>query len=82
LAIEGLLYLPSQASYDKFPLIVEVHGGPAKGWVDSFDPLTEFLLGQGWAVFRPNPRGSTGYGKAFVAANRNDLGGGRAEAGS
>ena len=35
-----------------------------------------YLNGQGWAVFRPNIRGSSNYGAEFVAANKNDLGGG------
>jgi dipeptidyl aminopeptidase/acylaminoacyl peptidase len=73
--IEGLLYLPPQAKDRKVPLIVDVHGGPTGAWTDSYSPLIPFLLGHGWAVFRPNPRGSTGYGAAFAAANKNDLGG-------
>jgi dipeptidyl aminopeptidase/acylaminoacyl peptidase len=76
LTIEGLLYLPPQAADHKVPLIVDVHGGPTGGFEDSWNPLTSFLLGHGWAVLRPNPRGSTGYGVSFAAANKNDLGGG------
>jgi dipeptidyl aminopeptidase/acylaminoacyl peptidase len=75
LDIEGMLYLPPQASINKVPLIVEVHGGPTGAFVDSFSPMTAHLLAQGWAVFMANPRGSTGYGAAFAAANKNDLGG-------
>jgi dipeptidyl aminopeptidase/acylaminoacyl peptidase len=75
LNLEGLLFLPPQSSGGKVPLIVDVHGGPTGVWTDNFSPLTQFLLGHGWAVFRPNPRGSTGYGAAFAAANKNDLGG-------
>ncbi|HEX3437841.1 MAG TPA: S9 family peptidase [Pseudacidobacterium sp.] len=74
-AIEGLLYLPPQAKNGKVPLIVDVHGGPTGAWEDSYAPLIYFLLGHGWAVLRPNPRGSTGYGAVFAAANKNDLGG-------
>lgn len=74
--IEGLLYMPAHAAGTKLPLIVDVHGGPTGAWTQSFEPLVPFLLGQGFAVFKPNPRGSTGYGAAFVAANKNDLGGG------
>ncbi len=76
LSLEGLLFLPPQSAGGKVPLIVDVHGGPTGVWTDSFSPLTQFLLGQGWAIFRPNPRGSTGYGAGFAAANKNDLGGG------
>jgi dipeptidyl aminopeptidase/acylaminoacyl peptidase len=74
-SIEGLLYLPPQASSHKVPLVVDVHGGPTGAFEDGYYPLIEFMLGQGWAVFRTNPRGSTGYGAAFAAANKNDLGG-------
>lgn len=75
LSIEGLLYLPPQASSNKVPLIVDVHGGPTGAFEDGYYPLIELLLGQGWAVLRTNPRGSTGYGAAFATANKNDLGG-------
>lgn len=74
--IQGLLYLPPQADHHKVPLIVDVHGGPTGAWEDSWMPITQFLVGQGWAVLRPNPRGSTGSGAAFAAANKNDMGGG------
>lgn len=74
--LQGLLYLPTRTPAHPIPLILEVHGGPLGAYVDQFDPFVEFLLGQGWAVLRTNPRGSTGRGPAFAAANQNDLGGG------
>lgn len=74
--IEGRLYLPPEAAAKPVPLIVEVHGGPMGSYSDAHEPWIDFLLGHGWAVLRTNPRGSTGYGAAFVAANKNDLGGG------
>jgi dipeptidyl aminopeptidase/acylaminoacyl peptidase len=74
--LEGLLDMPPHAAGTKVPLIVDIHGGPTGAWAQRFDALIPFLLGQGFAVFRPNPRGSTGYGARFVAANKNDLGGG------
>jgi dipeptidyl aminopeptidase/acylaminoacyl peptidase len=77
MTIEGQLYLPPAAAPGApVPLIVDVHGGPTGAWVQDFNALVQFLLGQGWAVLLPNPRGSTGYGPSFVAANRNDLGAG------
>lgn len=76
LTIEGLLYLPQQASEHKVPLIVEVHGGPLGAYLDSYQPFVNFLIGHGWAVLRTNPRGSSNYGPEFAAANKNDLGGG------
>lgn len=73
--IEGLLYMPAGAN-GPVPLIVDVHGGPTGAWLDGYDQFVNFLIGHGWAVFRPNPRGSVGRGVAFAAANKNDLGGG------
>jgi dipeptidyl aminopeptidase/acylaminoacyl peptidase len=74
--IEGLLYLPPDTGASKIPLIVDVHGGPLGAWEDRNDPFADFLIGHGWAVLRPNPRGSSNYGVKFAAANKNDLGGG------
>jgi dipeptidyl aminopeptidase/acylaminoacyl peptidase len=78
--IEGLLYLPLQAkagsSSGKVPLIVDVHGGPFGAFENRHDAFADFLVGHGWAVLRPNPRGSSNYGVKFGAANKNDLGGG------
>lgn len=76
LDVEGLLYLPPQAKHGKVPLIVDVHGGPFGAWENRNDLWAAFLVGHGWAVLRPNPRGSSNYGVKFAAANKNDLGGG------
>jgi dipeptidyl aminopeptidase/acylaminoacyl peptidase len=82
LEIEGLLTYP--VGYEKgrrYPLILNIHGGPAGVFVQSYlaargiYPLAAFSA-QGYAVLRPNPRGSSGYGKAFRHANRKDWGGG------
>ena len=74
LTIEGMLYLPPAAT-GKVPLVVEVHGGPMGIYIDSYSQFDAWMLGHGWAVLRTNPRGSTGRGAAFAAANHNDLGG-------
>ncbi|MGI4830635.1 MAG: alpha/beta hydrolase family protein [Janthinobacterium lividum] len=50
--------------------------GPTGAYQDNFCAFCDFLVGRGWAVLRTNPRGSTGRGAAFAAANKNDLGGG------
>jgi dipeptidyl aminopeptidase/acylaminoacyl peptidase len=76
MTIEGLLYLPPDAGKKKVPLIVDVHGGPLGAWEDRYEEWTGFLVGHGWAILRPNPRGSSAYGVKFAAANKNDLGGG------
>ena len=60
----------------KFPAIVYIHGGPASQFVDSFNPLIQYVVNQGYLVIAPNFRGSTGYGKEFMNANYRDEGGG------
>jgi dipeptidyl aminopeptidase/acylaminoacyl peptidase len=74
--VEGLLYLPEAPAGKKVPLVVDVHGGPFGAWTQDRDDFANFLVGHGWAVLRPNPRGSSNYGVKFAAANKNDLGGG------
>ena len=81
LDIEGLVVKPKDFTQDKkYPLLVIVHGGPAGVFTYSFNPgrgaypLYGFAE-QGYVVFLPNPRGSTGYGESFRSANFRDLGG-------
>jgi len=49
----------------KYPLILNIHGGPhaAYGWV--FDHEFQFMAAKGYVVLYPNPRGSTTYGQDF-----------------
>jgi dipeptidyl aminopeptidase/acylaminoacyl peptidase len=74
--IEGLLTLPPSAKSQRVPLVLLIHGGPTGAWQNNHSAFVDFLVGRGWAVLRPNPRGSTGRGAGFAAANKNDLGGG------
>jgi dipeptidyl aminopeptidase/acylaminoacyl peptidase len=72
--IQGWLLLPLNGS-GKMPMIVTVHGGPAAASMPAFvAPGTSPLLEHGYAIFRPNPRGSYGQGEAFTLANVRDLG--------
>src|SRR5215210_5638789 len=59
--IPALFYEPES---ERAPVIVNVHGGPESQARPAFAPVTQYLLGRGYAVFFPNVRGSTGYGKA------------------
>ena len=78
--IEGLLTYP--VNYEKgrkVPLILNVHGGPAGVFTQSFtgNPsiyMLQTFAQQGYAILRPNPRGSSGYGKEFRFANFKDWG--------
>ncbi len=76
--LQGWLTYP--VDYDpsrKYPLVVQVHGGPASmahpAWPRPFLDFT-ILSGQGYFVLRPNPRGSFGTGEAFTRANVKDFG--------
>ncbi len=73
--VQGWLLLPEHADR-KVPMVTIVHGGPAAAVVPSFDGtgLVRELLEHGYAVFRPNPRGSFGQGERFAAANVRDFG--------
>lgn len=78
--IEGILTYP--VGYEKgkkYPLILQIHGGPAGVFSQSFTGnasiyTTQFFAEKGYAIIRPNPRGSTGYGKDFRFANVKDWG--------
>lgn len=59
----------------KYPLILNVHGGPQMQWVDGFRGDWQVYPGAGYVVAFPNPHGSTGYGQAFTEAISRDWGG-------
>jgi dipeptidyl aminopeptidase/acylaminoacyl peptidase len=78
--IEGLLTYPvNYQTGQRVPLLLNVHGGPAGVFVQSFVggrgvyPLATFSA-RGYAILRPNPRGSSGYGTEFRRANLKDWG--------
>lgn len=75
LEIEGWLYLPPLVEGTKAPLILEVHGGPSLAWGDGYTHEFQVLVGRGYAVLAPNPRGSAGYGEEFCKKILNDWGG-------
>jgi dipeptidyl aminopeptidase/acylaminoacyl peptidase len=79
LEIEGLLTLPLNYERGKrVPLLTFVHGGPASHFDQAFLGylaslyVPDVLASNGFAVLRPNPRGTGGYGERFLQANRND----------
>lgn len=63
--IPALFYEPEDSSRNA-PVIVNVHGGPEGQSRPLFAPVTQYLLHRGYAVFSPNVRGSTGYGKNYT----------------
>jgi dipeptidyl aminopeptidase/acylaminoacyl peptidase len=83
-SVQGWLLGPRNVAADRtYPMIVQVHGGPAAAVTpryvsggDSGNALVRELVREGYFVFMPNPRGSYGQGEAFTRANRRDFGGG------
>jgi dipeptidyl aminopeptidase/acylaminoacyl peptidase len=63
--LEGYLTLPLNAD-GPVSAILHPHGGPGARESDGFDYWTSFFANKGYAVFRPNFRGSTGYGYEFA----------------
>jgi dipeptidyl aminopeptidase/acylaminoacyl peptidase len=59
----------------KYPLILNVHGGPQFQWQDSFRGDWQVYPGVGYVVAFANPHGSTGYGQDFTAEISGDHGG-------
>jgi dipeptidyl aminopeptidase/acylaminoacyl peptidase len=59
----------------KYPLILNVHGGPQSQWQDAFRGDWQVYPGSGYIVAFPNPHGSTGYGQDFTAEISRDWGG-------
>lgn len=69
LEVSGFLYRPDPAKFPgKRPLIMNVHGGPEAQSRPGFQGRNNYLINElGIAIFYPNVRGSTGYGKTFVS---------------
>lgn len=65
LELSGWIYLPKTGNAP-FPMVISYHGGPEGQSRPSFNYTAQALLGQGIAVFTPNVRGSSGFGKKFV----------------
>lgn len=66
LSIPGYLTLPRDREPKALPLVLMPHGGPFERDHWEYDPIVQFLANRGYAVFQPEFRGSTGYGKSFV----------------
>ncbi|MDP3549350.1 MAG: prolyl oligopeptidase family serine peptidase [Novosphingobium sp.] len=68
-AVTGFLYRPDPAKFPgKRPLIFNIHGGPEGQSTPGFKGRTNYLINElGVAVFYPNVRGSSGFGKRFVS---------------
>lgn len=80
LALDGVLVRPlDELPGKRYPLLLTVHGGPeahvSNGWVTSYSNPGQMAAAQGFAVFYPNYRGSTGRGVAFSKLGQGDAAG-------
>ena len=56
------------------PVVIDIHGGPESQYRPGWDPFVQFLVNElGYAVVAPNVRGSSGYGKTFLALDNGVL---------
>jgi dipeptidyl aminopeptidase/acylaminoacyl peptidase len=65
--IPSFFSVPDHVPAGGAPVIVDIHGGPESQRRPSFRSLKQYFLNNGYAVFEPNVRGSSGYGKAYAS---------------
>ncbi|MGH9945330.1 MAG: S9 family peptidase, partial [Pyrinomonadaceae bacterium] len=76
--VSGWMFKPHGfMSGKKYPLVVLIHGGPQGAWNDNWGYRwnPQVFASAGYAVFMPNPRGSTGFGQQFIDDISGDWGG-------
>lgn len=75
-AVQGWLLKPVDFKEgEKYPFVLEIHGGPHAMYGNTFFHELQLLAAEGYVVLYTNPRGSHGYGQKFVDACRGDYGG-------
>lgn len=70
-----LWYPPDFDPSRRYPLVLDIHGGPNGAFYDSFVPVQQVLATSGYLVLAVNPRGSSTYGNDFMMAVVKDWGG-------
>ncbi|MEP1097612.1 MAG: S9 family peptidase [Cyclobacteriaceae bacterium] len=67
-----ITYPPDFDPKKKYPLVLQIHGGPSASSLLGFSPVTQAMAAKGWIVFQPNYRGSTNLGNEFQSAISKD----------
>lgn len=68
-----LVYPPAYDRAKSYPLLVDIHGGPELSSNEAFNFSAQYYAANGWVVFQPNYRGSTGQGNAYQNAITGNL---------
>jgi dipeptidyl aminopeptidase/acylaminoacyl peptidase len=77
LQLDGVLTVPPESiAQPPYKLVLFPHGGPHSRSSQGFNFTSQIFAAHGYAVFEPNFRGSAGYGRKFLDADRKDFGGG------
>ena len=64
--VYGLLLTPRNVVPNGHPALIHIHGGPTAQTTMQWDPISQYWVARGWAVLKPNFRGSTGYGRKYT----------------
>ena len=75
LLVHGYLTFPPGLGRSGLPAVVDVHGGPQVRDTWGYNPEAQWFANRGYLCIQVNYRGSTGYGKSFVAAGDREWGG-------
>jgi dipeptidyl aminopeptidase/acylaminoacyl peptidase len=75
LEIHGYVTFPPGQGRSSLPAVLDVHGGPQVRDSWGYNPEAQWFANRGYLCVQVNYRGSTGYGKAFVAAGDREWGG-------
>ena len=75
LVVHGYVTFPPGLGRENLPAVLNVHGGPQVRDAWGYHPEAQWLANRGYLCIQVNYRGSTGYGKAFVAAGDREWGG-------
>lgn len=68
LSVPTFIYRPKEVLSDKkLPVIINIHGGPEAQYQPTLAPITQYFVHSGYIVVAPNVRGSSGYGKTYLA---------------
>lgn len=70
--LSAYIYRPRSSA--PCPVVIDIHGGPEEQYRPGWNPFVQFLVNElGYAVVAPNVRGSSGYGKSFLALDNGVL---------